>query len=301
MDITLGIRRQRPKNTFQTQIIDETEVWNGRAILASKENSTFNLEPITQEAWPRELTLDMSWRGIPIDNPRVIAQCIVGGQSLNPCEYYVSKSDLGIHSRVKSVALDYTGAGSIQTQEGKTYFQGTEINNDWSIASEPSFIKEFIQQNVEQLVSSRVMNATGDWVITPPKKPELAGEKLGALLGYGAYARPGVTIDQIEQVYGIISHGGGETILQLWRSTNLMQLGFSIVAGGSYQSRPYVFIEQEPIANHKSLCEAIRSGHFTVRVKCGDEVAVYKSCDYVTISKEQQMFTMKFIQVEGEL
>jgi len=217
------------------------------------------------------LVLRCSLRPIPLQNKAIHVQLIAEGEVLENAPLYEDESvayGYGWESESsgwKGIALDYAGIGR-GVYAGETFiFYGNRLPFGEMILKNPLYLKPFncevgnYQERMTSLSSGQVLRS-------PPGALDTQ-----FLRGYGGYYKPGIALEDIQQVYYTITSTHRQTRVRLVNSTTLQEQHTSPPHGGQAFNYQVQFIPTLLEEEYLSLPGALASGyaHLSVTSELG--------------------------------
>ena len=223
-----------------------------------------------------------------------MAQSMVPDFAFAPCRFY----DQALTQHVcGSVALLYRGTGSYRLHKQTVPITGGE-GGEYKLKLSPNdqafYCHHFITQSAEQLILRRHPLGYGEWLVTPPKHPERASLNLLPMLGYGGYAKPGMALKDIEQVFAHIGQTGDQTSLDLKTYSELVTQRVAPPHGGSLGTAQVVYDDDFSAYQVFSIAEAIYAGQVVIELFKDEEVRQYTSHSYQAEETALDLITILF-------
>lgn len=169
------------------------------------------------------LVLRCTLRPIPLQNKMIHVQLIAEGEALENTLLYDGESIAygyeweSQDSCWQAIALDYTGVGR-GVHEGEAFvFYGNSLPFGKIELKTPLYEKPFLceissyQERMTTLLSGMVLRSPPGVIDTQ------------ILRGYGGYYKPGVVLEDIQQVYYSLTSTHGQTRVRLVNSTTLQE------------------------------------------------------------------------------
>ncbi len=279
-------RRQLPAEPLG-HVEPESPLNSGDPLMdTSKRRGNSCLDAIDQLPWPQEILLELSWRAIRINTVGPMVQSIVPDFSYSPVQLYAPESldtpnvlqqaCLGIEIIFQKVISQLPDELTVLAQAGECV-----SSIDFATQGEGSV-----------LVLRRKPLATGDWFITPPKKPELANINVLGLFAYSGWAQSGNGVQAIEQLFAQITHMGDATQVNLKRYTELLNRKVAPPRGGQMGRANVVYVDSFGVSQDWSLMQAITSGKVQVSLCCDGQTREYHSVRVVDENASTDCFTL---------
>ena len=223
------------------------------------------IEEIQETSVPKELNLRVFWRPVPIQNTAITAQCSVSGKLLKSCQFYDPKMLRDSHI-VEKVELIWSGEGRCRVADA------WEDINDYGVSLTPGdvlYAHTFITQTSPQLTLRRTPLSHGEWLVSMAGVSEI---NLVPLLGYGGVAKPGSSLDQIQQVFARITIRGEDTSLEFRTFSELQARHIPPPMGGMISENRFQYMDD--FRGPFSLLAAIQQGCVRIGLESGE---VYRS------------------------
>lgn len=241
---------------------------------------------------PEILVLKCKIQGVPLHCTSTMISLRIDDQMLPMIPFYgtqiLERNQRGHsqHSVHEAVNLVFTG-------NGYCYFDGKERpleQGDFKLnvaAQDPLLTKPFKVQTAGHLIQRQTRLPSGEWSVTPPRGGQSLIKTL-PLMAYGGYVKPGLSLDQVTQIFGSLekSDMGKGYKLRLRSQKELEVLRVSIPHGGVIQETAYAFNESFLADEKLSLVGLIDAGKACVEIiidggKPSVERFTYQSFKYV--------------------
>lgn len=223
------------------------------------------------------LVLRCALRPIPLQNKAVHVQLIAEGEPLeNACLYDEDAIAYGYEGESKdscwqAIALDYTGLGR-GVKEGESFvFYGNTLPLGELELKKPLYTKPFACETSNYL--ERVTTLPSGMVLRSP--PGVLDTQV--LRGYGGYYKPGVALDDIQQVYYSLTSTHQQTRVRLVNSTTLKVQHTPPPHGGTLSDYSVQFVENLHEEEYFSLPAALAAGYGKLPVKSDWGETVFSS------------------------
>ncbi|MEN8237082.1 MAG: hypothetical protein ABFQ95_06025 [Pseudomonadota bacterium] len=228
--------------------------------------------------WPNEIILEVAWQSIKLINHSVTVQSIVPDFAFTPVSLYepsVTGICAGIEITLRRLLSEVPQSFALNLDPGDVLWQ-----------------HNFLQQNSGALVLRRRPLATGDWLVTPPKKPELANLNLLGLFAYAGFAKLGARLQDLEQVFAYITHSGDDSKLALKRYSELVAKSVAPPYGGVMGKANVVYVDTFTPKQTWSVSQVITSGQMQVLLTCDGETRAYRSVRVVEENPSEGSFSV---------
>ncbi len=170
---------------------------------------------------PQQIILRCELKPLPLTFPSPEAQLILEGEALHKCALYAKPSIAYGYSREweysmwAAISLHYLGKGQGTYQNDTFDFEGTTLPMGSLILRTPLFTKTFITQH--QNLSERHTTLASGQLLTSP--PDVFNTRI--FKGYGGYYKPGIPLEEIQQIYFSFGCTQSETKIKLYDSSFL--------------------------------------------------------------------------------
>lgn len=170
---------------------------------------------------PEVLILRCNLKPIPMVHTSTQAQLILEGEALKSIPLYRKGSIAygydreGESSHWQGIALNYLGTGQGSYHGEKFTFQGTTLPMGEIACENPFYIKPFCVET--QNHQERQTTLISQQLLTSP--PGILNVRV--LRGYGGYYKPGIALEEIQQIYYSLSAIQSDTRIRLYTSSQL--------------------------------------------------------------------------------
>lgn len=227
--------------------------------------------------WPEVLDLLVEWRAVPLDNFDIEVQDVTDGQPLSIRKYYDPQ------------ASDQPSLAHASRYKGISFLCRDVLAETYGLNG-VFFSKDYTVQDKGPLIQHREAIKQGLWKVTPPIGGQ-AGENLLPLLAYGCHAPLGGRLADIQQVYANIGTNGKDTLLRLYRESDLRQTEIVQPVGGTINGWNYQFMEPRP---QTSLIGDIMEQRVQLVLTQGEVTRTYVSVSYQDVSENDQLIRLTF-------
>lgn len=207
------------------------------------------------------LVLRCALRPIPLQNKAIHVQLIAEGEALDNTNLYEEDSIVygyeweSSSSCWQGIALDYTGIGR-GVKEGESFvFYGNTLPFGEIELKKPLYLKPFsceglnYQERMTSLASGQVLRSSSGSLDTQ------------ILRGYGGYYKPGISLDDIQQVYYSLTSTHKQTRVRLVNSSALQVQHTPPPFGGQVYDYTIKFIPGLLEEEYLSLPGALAAGY----------------------------------------
>jgi hypothetical protein len=301
MNLEQGIRQRQLKPEPIGHFESPSKVYDGKALLdTSKTQVNISLEEIDERFKPDEIIIQVRWEPIPLDDLGTNMQFHLGGLPLEAGRIYDPgrslRPEIAQYSRNRGITL--VAQENIWLKWGeRTQFLDKKLAQEYRLGvvqGESLFSHIYVHQTTNILTQTKRLNDQNQWFMIPPKRPTLAGVMVSGLFGYGVYAAPGVSIQNIQPVFGMVSYLDSNTMVQTSTLSRLLEVGISPPQPTTVKGNRFVFVDQFLDKDLLSLAGLIHQGYVQVQLADEEGTSVYRSVSYVQEDLMTQVFSITF-------
>ncbi len=276
--------------------------WDQPLLDTAKRQGLRDVEMFEAIMWPTEITLQAEWRTVSCQQDQTTAQSIEGSTQHTGCRFYDAQAAeqpaLAQYSANAAVTIVYTG-GATYKMEGKAKLVHGNQFEDFALqlagGGQEIYTKQFLCQRHGALTLERKPTGYGDWLVVPPKRPDLAANNLVGLLGYGGYAKLGTPLEDIEQVYARLGHAAERTTVDLKKQSELARAGIAPPAGGTIGTGVFRYMDSIAEEQTLSLAGSLVAGHARITLTADQESQAYRSVSYRQVDAADNSFSITFV------
>lgn len=255
----------------------------------SRKRGEGGIVEIQSPQWPAEIILELSWKAVRLTTQGPFVQSVVPDFSFAPVRLYdfeATKAQHLAHGACAGFELILQRPVSIGLEPLALDAKSGEVL--WR----HSFLKQAVGPS---LVLRRQPLGTGDWLVTPPKKPELANINVLGLFAYGGFAKSGTRLQDCEQLFAHITQSGDCTQIDLKRYSELLKKKVAPPDGGRMGRAHVMYLDEFAPRQTWSVMQAIAFGCIQVSLTCEGQTQSYQSVHVVEENPAMDQFTVRFI------
>lgn len=246
---------------------------------------------IVQSAqWPQEIILQLSWQAIPLPVLTTKVQSLVPDYTFASTQMYLEHATDAKHlaqNACAAVEISFERIISV-SEPGLQSLQFPLYLGDVLLHH------AFLLQQAGTLTLRRRPLGDGDWLVTPPKMPELANINLLGLFGYAGFAKPGVRLQDLEQIFAHITQAGNETRLSLKPYSDLVSANIAPPYGGQTGRAKVVYLDSLDHFQNWSVAQAITASQLQFTLAGEGDQKTYYSLRIVDENPSNCSFTVAF-------
>lgn len=226
---------------------------------------------------PEILSLRCVVHPMPLLNKTSKVQLVAEGDPLKEALLYDEEVvSHGYEEEIKNsqwsgIAVEYTGSGQGIYQGEKFVFSGKTLPFGKIEETRPLYLKPFCVETQSYQVRTTTLSA--GQVLTSP--PGVLNTRV--LRGYGGYYQPGISLEQIQQVYYALTSDYDRTRIRLYTSSELQAQHTPPPRGGRQFNNEIMFTPLPREEEYMSLSGALAAGYARLSLKTEIGVVSYSS------------------------